>query len=162
MQECQEEQEWNTGYLLRCLLTQSGSILYITQLLLKAMVATPCVGRGERRTMAGKTGEKNIIVEGMTFVENLGGGSIYEANMPELKEMGITWWFFAPEIGNICDRSLLSSKCWGSELISMDFSTGKMSYWRGITKGMAEIQKEMTVEDVIKYMEEHVRKNYRR
>ena len=126
------------------------------------MVATPCIGRGERRTMAGKADRRNVIVEGMTFVENLGGGSIYEANMQELKDMGITWWFFAPKIGNICDRSLLSSKSWGSELISMDFSTEKMSYWRGITKGMAEIQKEMTVEDVIKYMEEHVRKYYRR
>lgn len=126
------------------------------------MVATPYYGRGERRTMAERTETRNVVVEGMTFVENLGGGSIYEANMQELKDMGITWWFFAPKIGNICDRSLLSSKSWGSELISMDFSTGKMSYWRGITKGMAEIQKEMTVEDVIKYMEEHVRKNYRR
>ena len=124
------------------------------------MVATPYYGRGERRTMAERTETRNVVVEGMTFVENLGGGSIYEANMPELKDMGITWWFFAPEIANICDRSLLHSQNWGSELISFDFTVRKMSYWRGIEKGIVEIPKEMTVKDVIKYMEEHVRKHY--
>lgn len=110
--------------------------------------------------MAETADKRNVIVEGMTFVENLGGGSIYEANMPELKDMGITWWFFATELGNICDRSLLSSKSWGSELISYDLTIRKMSYWHGIEKGMVEIQKEMKIEEVIKYMEEHVRKHY--
>lgn len=124
------------------------------------MVATPYSGRGERRTMAGRTDKRNVIVEGMTFVENLGGGSIYEANMPELKDMEITWWFFAPMIGNICDRSLLHSQNWGSELISFDITIRKVSYWHGIEKGMVEIPKEMTVEEVIEYMEEHVRKHY--
>lgn len=134
--------------------------IYHEQLLLKAMVATPRDGRGERRTMAETEDKRNVIIEGMTFVENLGGGSIYEANMQELKDMGITWWFFAQKIGNICDRSLLNSQNWGSELISFDHSIRKMTYWRGIEKGMVEIPKEMKVAEVIKYTEEHVRKHY--
>ena len=102
----------------------------------------------------------NTKVEGLEFIENLGTGSVYYPISQELRDRGITWWFITPLAGNIQDASLVSQYNRNGALVQLDYQWGKMCYWNGMEKGMAEIPKGMTVREVMEYMEEHVETYY--
>lgn len=102
----------------------------------------------------------NTKVEDLEFIENPGTGSVYYPISQGLRDRGITWWFITPLAGKIQDASLVSQYNRNGALVQLDYQWGKLAYWNGIEKGMAEIPKGMTVREVMEYMEEHVRKHY--
>ena len=107
-----------------------------------------------------KEDKRNVKVENLEFVENFGFGSIYHPASKVLRDRGITWWFHTPLQGNLEDKSLVSRNCRSGALVSFDYQWRKLSYWHGVEKGVTEIPKEMTVREVMEYMEKHVEKHY--
>lgn len=81
----------------------------------------------------------NTKVEVLEFIENLGTGSVYYPISQELRDRGITWWFITPLEGNVQDASLVSQYNRNGALVQLDYQWGKLSYWNGIEKGMAEM-----------------------